>query len=180
MDESKKRIKNNHLATNIRFLREKKNWTPYELAKKMDDIDAKNKYKLINRWEEGAAITQGYIDLLEKIFEIPHGTLTDPDLSHNYELFREYYDLRHAKAQTFKSGEEFLKWWDDEAKKAKKNPENYREMKIVYTSTFLQFFSFIKNLGYTDYDYKSVDFKNLYESTIDFIKRHHERNRPQQ
>lgn len=180
MDESKKRIKNIHIASNIRFLREKKSWSLYEFAKILDGIDTKNAYHLVKRWESGLGITLGNIRRLEAIFKIPKGSLKNPDLPNNYDFFRWYYIVNYEKTDTFESPEEFMRFRNEVIKNASEHPEKYKSVKITYSSSFAKFYAFIQNIGYTDYEYDSADLENLYASTVEFIKRHHERNRPQQ
>lgn len=182
MDENKKRISNQSFAGNIKFLREKMEWTQYKLANTIESswrIDC-----LVRRWENGSPITKVYIDKIEDVFRLPHGALYDPDLPQKYEQYRLLYDALYEKPLSFSSGKEFLKEWNSITDYARKHPDEGVSVTREFISTkdlpdkreiFLQF---IKALGYRDYDIHSPEFDDLFEGTKAYISRKNKKNRP--
>ena len=179
MDENKKRISNQSFAGNIKFLREKMEWTQYKLANTIESswrIDC-----LVRRWENGSPITKVYIDKIEDVFRLPHGALYDPDLPQKYEQYRLLYDELYEKPLSFSSGKEFLKEWNRITEQARNNP-NYVDgfLDGETPNAPIMFYQLLKHLGYNDYKLYSLNFNAFYEATKAFIERNYKRYRPHQ
>lgn len=165
------------IAENIKYCMKKEGISVRGLAKQYDG-DPNNRTR-IYKWINGTVIPQTTtIETLEDIFHLPHGALSNPLLPIKYENFRNLYDLLNTRPVDFEDGEDFLAAWNNITEYANNNPDQGEYFTIEHVSVSNLFHQFIELLGYTDYDIKSEEFKDLFEGTKTYIANKHKRNRP--
>ncbi len=167
----------NRIGENIKYLLEVNGMSQRELARRLDKAENANH---IGKWIKGEVIPRkGSLEDIEKVFHLPHGVLSNDDISTTYWIYQGAFAAISSAMDNIQkiannSVNSALSSYEDSQKQiAELLSSQYSD---DLTKGIILFACLLNNMG-IKYDILSDDFENTYNQITEMLKRKYKKSR---